>query len=958
MLTYSKNIALRLSAAPLALGLALAAAPAFAQDQAADDNAADVIVVTGSRITNPNLVTSSPVKVLGAEELQLRQTVNAEDLVGDLPGVTTGISSAVNNGSNGTSTFNLRGLGDNRNLVLIDGNRIVPSGLSSVVDLNNIPTALIERTEVLTGGASSVYGADAVAGVLNFVMKKDFSGVQLNTSYGLTEEGDGDTFNADITMGGNFADGRGNAVVSFGYQNVKPVLMGDRSFSRETLDVDGSLVGSGTSTPTRVNLINLRDANDKKLSQFDPDTGTLVPTYNTYNFAPDNYFQTPRKRYNAYASAWYDLTDSVELYAKGMFNRTTVNLQLAPSGMFGDTWQLPLNNPFLPAGVQQQLCADNGITDCAGAIANGTEITTTINRRFVEMGARKAQYTTNMFQGWVGARGDLTDLIKFDVSASYGESEKTRTYNNWGLKSRVQQALRAVDANTCVDESNGCVPINLFGDGKAISDGTIAFINAPTIVQVKTSMSVLNATLNGDLTETGFLGATTPIGFALGGEYRKYTADQVSDSASSTQDEVLGTGAPSPSYSGEYDVWEAYAELNVPLIEDQPFINSLSAEGGIRYSHYSTSGDTWTYKGGLNWEPIDGLRFRGNYQHAVRAPNLEELFLPASTGLGSLSKDPCAGPGISATLSAICIAQGAPAAIIGNIDQPSASQINVTQGGSLSLKPEKADSYTLGMVVTPTQVPGLSFTADYYHIKITDPIEYLSTNTILNACYDPNNDGDYSDANPNAPECALIGRNPLNGSLNGGGDTPGVTLALGNQDGEIISSGIDVSVAYSRPTNFGGLNFSFNGNWTDQFLTADGVECAGKYGSTCDPMLPKFSFQFRSTVSLDNIGDFSLLWHWMDGMEYEDRAAELADPESSVLPEYMKIDSYSTFDLTYRKDVFENVTFTMGVSNLFDKKPPIVSNYIGDGTYNAGNTYPSTYDALGRRYMATLSAKF
>ncbi|GGN41873.1 TonB-dependent receptor [Novosphingobium indicum] len=946
MNTLLKKAALR--GATCVAAFAIGTTGAYAQEAAADAAASeggDAIVVTGTRIVNPNLVTSSPIGVVGEEEINLRQATNAEELIGELPGVAPGINASVNNGSGGTATFNLRGLGDNRNLVLLDGQRIVPADLDGVTDLNNIPVALVERVEIVTGGASSVYGADAVTGVVNFVTKKDFSGVDVTSSFGTTERGDGQRFRTDVTVGGNFDDGRGNAVLSVGYQSIDPVLQGDRAISRDTLFVGGQSIGSGTTVPTRLNG-----------DQYDPETGALVDQYNSFNFAPFNYFQTPLERFNAFASAHYEVADGIEVYSKAMFNKTTVSLQLAPSGLFGDTYQMPLNNAYLTPQIQAQLCADNEIADCAGAIANGTEVPTIINRRLVEQGNRQTDYTTNMFQIWTGVRGQVTDLISFDVFGSYGESDKAETNINWGLKSRVQQALRTTDADTCVDSSNNCYPINLFGDGQSIDPRSVAFFSAPALSTVKTSLSVVNATFSGDLTESGFLWADTPIGFAVGGEYRKYTASQQSDAASATQDEVLGTGAPAPSFTGGYDVYEAYGELLVPVVEDAPGIYNLSLEAGVRYSKYSTAGSTWTWKAGGTWEVAQGYAVRGIYQRAVRAPNIFELYNPVTTGLSNLATDPCAGsnPVGNAALTAICIAQGAPANSIGSIPQPSAGQVNATSGGNLDLGPEKANSYTIGVILTPPQVPGLSFTADYYNIKVTDAITVPTPGDILDPCYD---DG-------NADACALVGRNPLNGSLNGGGDTPGLILQRTNQ-GTLISSGVDVRLNYRQPTSFGHVGFSFNGNWTDEYKfqaspTSDMRECVGQYGTNCDPIVPEWSFNVRGTVGFGDAGELSLLWRWMDGVQYEDRAAELAlpDDDRSILDEYMTIPSYSYFDLTYRVQPTENIGVTLSVFNLLDKKPPNVSSYIGSTTYNSGNTYPTTYDVLGRSFMVTTNVSF
>lgn len=949
-----RRLALFASVGLAALALS---SPAAAQDADADigEDAAvqGAIVVTGSRISNPNLEQSSPVNVLSEDEVLYRGASTAEELVGSLPGVSAGLSTSVNNGSGGYSTFNLRGLDSNRNLVLLDGTRIVPSTTTAVTDLNIIPLALVERTEILTGGASSVYGADAISGVLNFVTKRDFEGMELALVSGINEAGDGARYRADLTVGANFDDGRGNAALSVGYQKLGSVLQGDRAVSQDTLFVDGSAVGSGTSVPTRING-----------DQYDPATGDLVDTYNSFNFAPFNYFQTPLERYNVFGTARYEVTPGIEVYGKGMFTKSVVDLQLAPAGMFGDTYDIPLNNAYLTPGVLSALCttnadriADAGFASCTDAAAAGFAVPTTVNRRFVELGNRQNRYVTNQFQIWAGVRGDITDNIGFDVYGSHGESDRASTRLNWGLKSRVQQALFTQDADTCLTDTNGCYPINLFGNGQDIDPRTIAFINQPSLFTTKTTLDIVSGSISGDLGSRGFLAADTPIGFSIGAEYRKYTAGQQSDAATGTQDEVLGTGAPSPSFSGQYNVSEIFGETIIPIVEDLPGIYSLTVEAGARYSHYSNAGNTFTWKAGGSYEPIAGLKLRGIYQKAERAPNIGELFEPVVTGLNNLAEDPCQGsnPVGNAALTAICIAQGAPASSIGFISPngPSAGQINETSGGNPDLQTEKATTFTAGFVISPQLIPHLTFSADYYNIKITDAITVPTPGDILDPCF-----GSAPFTNPpgDPSACALIGRNPLNGSLNGGGDTPGLILQLTNQ-GTIKTSGVDVRFTYDVPTSFGAFIFDIQGNWTKEIFfqaspTSAPTICVGEYGANCDPAQPEFSFDARATLDLGESGSLSLLWHWIDGLKYEDQSS------TTVLNEYKSIPAYSTFDLNYRVPAGDHLDFSIGVYNLTDKKPPIVSSYVGTTEYNSGNTYPAIFDVLGRRYLASATIKF
>ena len=948
--------------ARLLVGTAAAGAigtPAFAQDSdtlASASTTQPAIVVTGTRITNPNLEQSSPIQVIGQDEIDYRQATNAEELIGDLPGIAPGINSSVNNGSNGTASLNLRNLGTNRNLVLLDGSRLVPSTLGAVTDLNIIPVALVERVEVITGGASSVYGADAISGVANFVMRQDFEGLEAAITAGITERGDGERIRGDITLGANFDDGRGNAVLSIGYQQVDDVLQSNRLVSQNAT-FGGTALGSPTSVPTTIN----------STQQLAPDGQSLIAPYSTFNFAPFNYFQTPLDRYNIFASANYEVTPGIEVYTRAMFTRSEVNLQVAPSGLFTQGFQLPLNNPFLTDTIRQQICADplvgiDPATCTAAGLAAGPNDpaylapTVVIDRRLVEAGPRRTENVTNQFQVWAGVRGDLSPTLSYDVSATYGESRRTSTNINFGLRSRVQQALLASSPTACDDPSNGCFPINLFGGGNGtnIDPQAIAFFNQPASSTVDTSLTVVNAALNGTFGETGFF-TETPIGFAVGVEYRDYTAGQVADVPSATQAEVMGSGAPTPTFNGGYDVIEAFAELIVPIVEDVPGFYSLQAEGGIRVSDYSNTGTSVTWKAGGSWEPFEGFRIRGIYSVSVRSPNIAELFLPTIIGLTALPVDPCQGanPVGNATLTAICIAQGAPPATIGIIPAPAAAQANANTGGNPNLDVEQADSITIGLVATPPQVPGLVVSVDYFNIKITDAVSSPTTGDILLPCFGPNNDGNGSD--PAA--CASIQRNPINGGLNGGAETPGIALPLSNL-GILETSGIDFRVNYTLPVSFGSINWDLNGTWTDEVKlqatpSAINRECVGLYSTNCDPINPEWAFNLRTTVSIDDLVDISLLWRWIDGVEYEFRGAGFG-----FLDESEAFDDASYFDLTIRSNVSENFDVALSIFNLLDRDPPRTSSFIGTPSFNSGETYPSTYDALGRRYSVTGRLRF
>ncbi len=984
----NNNAALKAGAAPFALALALASAPAFAQqaapqaDAATETNEPTAIVVTGSLIRNPNLVQATPVNVTTADQIALKQSNTAEEVLRQVPGIVPNIGSAVNNGATGSSYVDLRGLGSNRNIVLLDGQRIVPADLQGRVDLNNIPLALVSRVDALTGAAVTTYGADAITGVVNFITKKDFAGVDIAVSDQITEQGDGNYFRADVTTGVNFDDGRGNAVLSLGYQKSNPVYQGARDFSNIQLDsFSGTAGGSGTTAPSR---FSINGAN----RQINPTTGLLQKGFNAFNFNPYNIFQTPFQRFNIFAQANYQLSDAVEVYTRGLFSKNTVKTIIAPSGLFAESLTIPYSNPYLPAGAAGQFCAANGLSDadCVAARAatdptdpNYKTFKTVVRRRFVETGTRNSQYTTNIFDYSLGFRGALTKTVNWDVRASYGESDRLQTITGYVLKSRVQDAVLATNKTTCLSGNDGCVPINLFGAAGSITPDQAAYTLSPSTTTNNTSLLQVRGLLSGDF---GFTvpSASEPIGFALGTEYRKYHAAQVSDTLSKTPGELGGAGGAAPDIDGAYDVWEGYGELVAPIISDKAFFKSLTVEGGVRYSKYSVRGgaknEAWTYKFGGSWEPVDQLKFRGNYSRAVRAPNIAELFTPNTVGLTNLAKDPCSGaaPLTNANLKAVCLAQGAPANSIGQILDPTAAQANITTGGNINLKPEKATTYTVGAVVQGLSfLPGFSASVDYYNIRVTDEIGTPLPGDLVDACF---HGGNVTAASATDLACTIIRRDPSTGGLDGSpATTKGLFGGLTNQ-GTLFTDGIDVIINYSRP--IGAVKWTLNavGNVTfhSKFKatpTSIDRECVGYYSVNCSftgSIQPRHSWSVQNTFSLKGT-DLSLLWRHQSSAKQEplDIAASgtafngtIPDGSGALSGQkvdFGKISAFDYLDVTTRFNV-EQFTFTVTVQNLFNTKPPIVGNTIGSTSYNSGNTYPSSYDALGRRFAVGARLKF
>ena len=998
----------------------MASASAMAQTATAEETEAETdkpaIVVTGSLIRNPNLEQANPVNVTTADQIELKQSNLAEEVLREVPGIVPSVGSAVNNGNGGQSYVDLRGLGSNRNIVLIDGNRIVPGDLAGRVDLNNIPLALVSRVDALTGAAVTTYGADAITGVVNFLTKKDFAGLDFSFSEQITEKGDGNFMRADLTLGANFDDGRGNAVLSVGYQESDPVYQGARDFSEFGIDsYTGTLGGSGTTIPSRFsgtrplitgtnNPNTTPDANGsgnggtRQLNG----SGQAVGTFAFFNFNPFNIFQTPFKRYNLFSQANYQVSDAVEVYTRAMFSKNNVKTIIAPSGSFNQAVTINLNNPFLPTTLRNQFCAFNtsgagaytpliSAGDCAAAaLATGTTdaryrtVTVNLARRAVEVGPRISDYTSTMFDARVGLRGALSSTIDWDVNGSYGESENVQAIQNYTLQSRFRQGLLANNTTTCQNTANGCVPIDVFGTG-GISPAAAAFLSEDSTTVVKTTLAQARAVLSGDL---GFTspGATEAVGFALGSEYRNYGATQKSDTLAKTPGELGGAGGAAPDINGGYNVYELYGELIVPLLEDKPFFESLTIEGGARYSKYSVDGgpknSTTTYKVGGTWEPVSDIKIRGNYARAVRAPNIGELFSPLNVVLTNLAIDPCVATGTSspvtnANLRAVCLAQGAPAGTIGSIANPTAAQAQTRTGGNINLNPEKATTWTIGAVLQPSFLPGFSVSVDYYDIKITDQIGSQTSGDIISSCFGAPPYTSVTAASATDPACTNIRRNPVTGGLDGDPATTLGLLQVLTNTGRLSTKGVDVIANYSRDLGFAKLQSGFVFNYTasQKFQatpSSENRECVGYYSANCGftgSLQPEFSWSWRNTLSVDKI-DVSLLWRHLSSMQQEPADVISSGPafvgtlpagfgsRSGQQVDFGKTDAADYFDLTLRFNVSDNFTFTGTVQNLLDRQPPIFGSSIGSTSFNSGNTFPSTYDALGRRFAISGRIKF
>lgn len=956
------------------LSLVVAGLGAMSQSVLAQEKI-NVVEVTGTRITTPGTTSNSPISSITAAEIQSTQPVAVEEFFKALPAAVPAVGQGTNNGTGGAATIDLRGLGSNRSLVLINGRRLVPYNLNGTVDTNAIPIALLNRVDLVTGGASVVYGADAVAGVANFNLKRNFTGVDLTTSYGATtDERDTKRRRTDLTMGSSLADGRGNVVLSLGKTTSDPLTQGERPFGQASLSSTTGLPSGSPTTVPSVFSTGMGPGGTSALAgawQIDPATGRLIQPIQTFNFNPQNYYVTGLDRTQATALGNYRINEHADVYTEVFYTDSNVDSALASTGTFSNTFSVPIGNPYIPQPAREQICARRGIPAANCVAGNNTVVPLLVNRRFTELGPRYNSFDTKTLQYTVGVKGDLVMDWTYDAYWSRGTSDQTQTRTNWGSLAKVGQALNALSTTACVNPANGCVPLNVFGAEGSITPQQAAFINQSAILMQNVQQDVAQISVSGDLGEKiRSPWAEDPIAMSLLAERRRVSAGTQSDAASQLQGEVLGTGAPTPDRSGSFSLKEYAVEMFVPLIKNMPFVRTLNAELGYRESEFqvanqadSTSYGSW--KAGGEWSPVKSFRVRGMVQKATRAPNVNELFAPAVTGLSNLAVDPCQLTNINqaqanqaGTLSNLCRLTGVPASEIGSLPAPSAGQINFLGGGNPNLGPESAKTKTIGFVLEP--LPRLALSLDYYEIDIDKAVSSPSTTDILEGCYSTAN-------NPGLVMnefCNMIGRNTLNGTLNGN-ESRGVMTPLSNL-GKQSTAGYDLNVAYRMASSqlgldsrWGSLDLSLGANFVDKYeyqATPSSInrDCLGYYSIACNNIVlsPVYKRKFNQRTNW-NMGAWSVGYNWryLGGVMEEPGGG-------TFLPAYSQIDAYHYVDLNAGWSVTKNIRLNLSVTNLFDKKPPVVGNTIGGTASNSGNTYPQNYDVVGRYITLGASVKF
>jgi outer membrane receptor protein involved in Fe transport len=986
----------RLLASSMICGVALlAGGQALAQGQGQGTQVGE-LVITGSRIPQPNLTSASPVTVVGNQEVKLTGTVRAEDLLNTLPSVFAGETSGVSNGATGIATVDLRGLGPARTLVLIDGKRLMPGDPTyPYADLNFVPSALIDHVEVLTGGASAVYGSDAVAGVVNFKMVRNFEGVRIDAQAGTYEHSNGDTFaqglnkaknfpyptgtvwdgrsvNITAVIGVNAPDGKGNVTAYAGYRNIQPVIQSKRDYTACTLQETGSTFrcgGSGT-TPLADIISNDLAVQGSSTYQFIVDKGgpgdTIRPfaASDVFNYGPYNYFQRPDEQYTAGAFAHYEVNEHLDVYTDLMFMDDHTRSQIAPSGVFGQTFNIPCSSPLLSAQEVNTLCTAAGLGPADSA-------SLAILKRNTEGGPRIDDLRHTDYRVVLGAKGAINSDWNYDVYGQIGRDVYAEEFLNDLSLRRVTEALnvdRAPDGSLqCVNASarqEGCVPYDIFHVG-GVTPAALHYVSVPGFKEGSTTELVMSGSISGTLNSVKSPYANDALGLALGAEYRREVLDLRVDPEFESGD-LTGQGGPTTPVSGAYQVYELFGEARVPLVQDATWAKDLSLDVGYRYSDYSSSGVTNTYKVEGDWQPIDDIKFRASFEHAVRAPNVVELFTPQGVAL-LLDNDPCAGPTPDFTQQQ-CANTGVSASQYGHVPVSPAAQYNGLQGGNPNLKPEKADSYTIGAVLTPRMLPGLNVSVDYFNIKVNDYIQQLDANIVLQNCA----------LSGDPTVCSMIHRAAPTANLWLG--TSGYVNALYTNAGFLKTDGVDVEANYRMPLsmvhwdNGGTLAFRFNGTWLHSLITDPGLkhltssgavdatnyDCSGLYGKrTCGTPSPHWRHNLRVTWTTPWAGiDVSAAWRYTGSVQaYGVSTSPYL--HGTTNPADLKLAAQSYFDLSAQWRVRDSYTVRLGVNNIFDKDPPLVGNTWGgtDTRFN-GNTYPGVYDALGRYMFVGVTADF
>lgn len=961
----------------------LAATEAFSQQApsgGAEPGSVSEVVVTGSRIARRDYVSNSPIVTLDQSTIAAQGSPTLETSLNQLPQLAFSASSNTNTvARGGQANLNLRGLGPQRGLVLIDGRRVQPSSADGSIDLNTIPAFLVENVEIITGGASAVYGSDAVAGVVNLKLRKHVNGLELNAQYGVSGRGDAQTKDIGILLGSDFADDKGAAFLSLSYADRDRALYKDRSFLRFQNLVPAlttstiGVVANNLPSQAAVNAVFARYGTPagrvNRNSQFLVNTdGSLFVSAGPTNFRGPldppltvnngtlytsatevSSVQTPLTRYNLVGHVDYELAPDVKVFIEGLYTNYKTNtggLWANSGSTSGKPLFVPVTNPFISADLAQLLASRANPT---APFTISAFIDDNVPRREVD--------DYNVYQFTAGASGKFAAIdASWNVYANLGRTDYLATQYGYPSSSAINTLLAAPDGGRSVCPGG----FNPFGFAP-IDQKCVDFI--ARVAKNRTTLTQHNVELN--LTGSLFKLSAGDLQYAVGADYRSNRYSYSPDALIVTGD--LANYLPVNGSNGFAEVYEVYGELLVPLLRDAPFAKELNLNLGYRYSDYNTVGGVSTYRAEGDWQPIEGLRVRGGYSRAIRAPSVGELFAAAAQGQAALgapgvigSGDPCdvrgayrTGPN-AAQVRALCLAQGIPANLVDTFNNTNPRTPFLSQGNQ-DLQPETADTYSLGVVVRPIfdnpLFSRVSASVDYYSIKLKDAIGLITNPVAASQCFNPAvNSGllnsDYY--------CQLLQRDPTNGQL----------VQILNPQLNLASyetSGVDFQVDWAvRLEDVGadpkwgtvsiGVVASYLAQYKIQNLAGAAVnDYAGTIGNTqIDPFAAAHpTWKATTTLGWDvwNV-KANLRWRYLDGMENANNVGTTGSAKG--------VGEMSYFDFDALWKVNKDLDLRVGVVNLADKKPPTLNlSYIGLLATDA-----FTYDLVGRRFFVGLKARF
>lgn len=948
-------------------GTAAIGAPTFAQTAPAGEEAQtlDAIVVTGSRIRRVDTETATPVFTIDAAAIDRTGAATIGDFLQDIPAISGAATNpSVNNGGGtGAATVSLRGLGDERTLTLLNGRRMVYN------DINSIPMAAIARVEVMKGGAAAIYGTDAIGGVVNFILKRDFDGGELSVGYGQSSEGDAERTTGNVTYG--WSGERGNVLLNLNYNDQREVLAADREYSRNALTLYSGTVTVGGSSRSDVGRYVVPRANAAANGINCPGTGATVALarsagrpgtqwsdFRCFNNATDlfnyqavgNLQLTPQERAGAFFSGRFNINDNVTAYAE-MYNQST--------RAYGQIAPLPFD--ARPGQDEVTISPDSVFWPFAG-LTTGL-VNNDLRLRLSAIGNRRFSFNTDVTQistGFEGAIGDSS--WSYDVGMTYGKLEQSGLSTGYlftpalasALGPSFRDASGALRCGTPAAPIANCTPVNFFGDLSSAADqAALARISSPSINTTDATLKNFYANTSGDLFEL----PAGMVGGAFGVEYREESSAfepsflAVVDPTNYTC--LISSEACTTRAVGEFDVTEVYGEVLFPLLADAPLAQSLNAIAGARWSDYSTFGSTTNWKVGLEWRPMDGLLVRGTVDKVFRAPTINDLFQGDSASSDSFS-DPCnrwRGAPVGSPQRLAC----ANVPTDGTFNQTD-TQLSAIKGGNAALQPEEGKVFTYGVIYDPSWLEGASVSVDLWRVYLNDTIGTVGTQTILNNCF---NNGQF---------CNLFSRN-----------ASGEILRLFDRNanvGRTDTKGVDFGLKYRlEDTAFGSFQVSLDTTYTAQFDVKTVVlgqvvaqqYLAGTFLSSANGGLGNYS-RVRSLGSLGwSMGDWDAQWtsRYVSGFSVgavfpNTRTNVCADLGLAIVAggtPGCQFDrgsqTYHNLQVGYNLESW-NTKFQIGVDNVFDKQPPIIYQ---NNSLN-GNTDERTFDTVGRYYWATATVKF